>query len=76
MSIDKEIIINIAKEYLKGKNIKFAEPGKLGRLEQSRQEVIFLDPLLFDPEVAIVEPEDIRVWVDIKTQKASLIDQM
>jgi len=74
--MNRTIILNIARQYLKVKNIDFVEPGELGRLEGSKQEVIFLDPQIFDPNVAIVEPGDIRIWVDINTKEASLVEQM
>jgi len=74
--MDKIRIINAAKQYLSSKNIDFAEPGELGRINGNLQEVIFLDPLIFDPNVAFVEPSDIRVWVNIKTLQTSLIEQM
>ncbi len=69
-------MINIAKQYLKSKNIDFLEPGELGRLEGYKQEVVFLDSLALDPNVAVVEPGDIRVWVNINTKQATLIEQM
>lgn len=74
--MNEAIMINIAKQYLKSKNIDFLEPGELGRLEGYKQEVVFLDPLVLDPNVAVVEPGDIRVWVNINTKQATLIEQM
>ena len=74
--MNKEIVLNLAKEYLQNKNIKFVEPGEFGRLEKNNQEVIFLDPLVWNPNVALVEPGDIRVWVNLKTKKVTWIDQM
>jgi len=53
--MDKIRIINAAKQYLSSKNIDFAEPGELGRINGNLQEVIFLDPLIFDPNVAFAE---------------------
>lgn len=74
--MNKETIVNIAKKYLQKNNIKYLEPGELGRLDGHKQEVIFLDPQTLDPNVAIVIPEDIRVWVNIETEQVTLIYQM
>ncbi|QVL55042.1 MAG: hypothetical protein KFB95_06920 [Simkaniaceae bacterium] len=74
--MNKTTIVNIAKQYLESKNIDFLEPGKLGRLEGHKQEVVFLDPQALDPNVAVVEPGDIRVWVNVNTKQAALLEQM
>lgn len=71
-----EEIMNLAKAYLIKSQIPFVEPGELGEKEGSKQEVIFLDPLVLDPKVAVVEPEDVRVWVDTQTNEVTLIYQM
>lgn len=74
--MNKAAIVNIAKQYLVSKNIDFIEPGKLGRLDDHKQEVIFLDPLALDLNVAVVEPADVRVWVNTQTKQATLVEQM
>lgn len=74
--MNKAAIVNIAKQYLMSKNIDFVEPGELGRLDGYKQEVVFLDPLALDPNVAVVEPGDVRVWVNTQTKQATLVDQM
>lgn len=66
-------IQNIAEKYLVEKSIKFIGPARLGRLTGYKQEVIFLDPLTLDPNVAVVIPEDVRVWVDTKTKEVTPI---
>ncbi len=74
--MDKEQIFHLAKDYLHSRNINFVDAGKLGRLEQDNQEVIFLDPLVLDPNVASIDPGDIRVWVNVKTKEVTWIEQM
>jgi hypothetical protein len=74
--MNKETILILAKNYLNKNDISFAEPAEFGRLDGCKQEVVFLNPDMFDPNVAIVIPEDIRVWVDIKTKEVTLIYQM
>jgi len=74
--MNKENIYTLAKEYLKSKDIEFAEPINLGRLNGSKQEVIFTDPLCLDPRVAVVVPGIIRVWVDLDTEIVTLIYDM
>ena len=74
--MNKAAIINIAKQYLVNKNIDFVEPGKLGRLDDHKQEVVFLDPLVLNSKVAVVEPGDVRVWVNTQTKQATLVEQM
>lgn len=74
--MDKETIFNLAIMYLRKKNVNFLEPGELGRLDGDRQEVIFLDPISLDQNVAIVEPGDLRVWVNVRTKEVTWIDQM
>ena len=74
--MNKETILMLAKNHLSQNDIQFAEPGEPSRLERYKQEVIFLNPEIFDPNVALVIPEDIRVWVDTKTSEVTLIYQM
>lgn len=74
--MNKISILNIAKKYLISRKIDFLEPGELGCLDGDKQEVVFLDPQTLDPNVAVVEPEDIRVWVNIKTGEVTWIEQM
>ncbi len=69
-------IISLAKEYFIREEIPFVEPGELGRTEGVKQEVIFLDPLVLDPKVAVVVPEDIRVCVNTETKEVTLIYQI
>lgn len=74
--MNKSVIVNIAKQYLLNKNIDFVEPGELGRLDGHKQEVVFLDPLALDPNVAVVDPGDVRVWVNTQTKQATFVEQM
>lgn len=69
-------IINIAKQFLISNKIDFVEPGSLGKLNGIEQEVIFLDPQTLDPDVAVVDPGDVRVLVNLNTKKVTLVYQM
>lgn len=74
--MNKTVIVNIARQYLISKNIDFVGPGELGHLDRNFQEVAFLDPQTLDPNVAVVDPGDVRVWVNLKTKQATLVEQM
>lgn len=74
--MNKITILNIAKQYLTSKSIKFVESGELGCLKGHMQEVIFLDPQVLDPNIAIVDPGEIIVQVNMHTKQATLVEQM
>jgi hypothetical protein len=74
--MNKTDMLELAEQYLINRKIDFVRPGKFGCVEGNRQEVIFLDPLVLDPRVAVVDPGDIRVWVNAKTKEVTLADQM
>lgn len=74
--MNKETILFLAKNYLRENDVPFVEPGTFGDLDGCKQEVIFLNPEVLEPNVAIVIPEDVRVWVDTKTKEVTLIYQM
>jgi hypothetical protein len=69
-------VIKIAASYLSEKKIGFVNSGVFGRLEGNKKEVIFPVPETLDPTVAVVEPPDVRVWVDIEHDVVELIPQM
>lgn len=75
-TISQNEILDLAEQYLIDKQIKYIKPGRIGIRKDNQIEVIFLDPQTLDPKVAVVEPEDIRVWVNTKTKEVTLIWQM
>jgi len=68
-------LIERANDYLDKKEIGHVCPGKIGRLKGSLVEVIFLVPEALDPN-AVVDPPDVRVWVDENSMEVELIPQM
>jgi len=70
-----EDIVDKARELLNRENVLFIGPGKIGRRQPERTEVVFLIPEAMDPNV-VVDPEDVRVWVSNVTGDAEIILQM
>lgn len=68
-------IIEIAKKHLEDKKISFVNPGFIGRVEGELVEVVFLVPDTLDPN-AVVDPPDVRIWVNVKSKSSTLIHQM
>lgn len=68
--------MQIAQQYLLSRDIGFVPVGRLGRKEEQFWEVIFPVPESLDPHVAVVDPPDARVWVNLLTGTAELIHQM
>ncbi|MBB5020607.1 hypothetical protein HNQ59_003932 [Chitinivorax tropicus] len=66
----------IAEQYLLSRNIGYLPPGRLGRKEDDRCEVIFHAPESLDPNVAVIDPPDVRVWVSATDGAVQLIYQM
>ena len=62
----------IARKYLNDLKADYVMPGTIGRNEGGRIEVIFLNPLALEPGV-IIDPPDIKLWVDTSTGKVELI---
>ncbi|WP_086932712.1 hypothetical protein [Agarilytica rhodophyticola] len=69
-------IINLAKEFLTSRSIGFVSPSTIGREYKGKVEVIFPVPETLDPNVAVVDPPDVRVLVNLENQTVELIDQM
>ncbi len=65
-----------AEKFLYNEKISFVKPGKIGVVENDRVEVVFMIPEALDPDVAVVDPPDVRVWVYTKTGKVEWIYQM
>ena len=70
--MNKIDLIKKAKKYLKERHIDYAEPIILRSSSSDVQEVIFTHPLMLDPSVAVVEPSEIIVLIDITTEKVTL----
>ena len=66
----------LAASFLSGRNIGYVLPGRLGRKEGDRVEVIFPVPETLDPNVAVIDPSDVRVWVSLSRNAVELIQQM
>lgn len=67
--------IKLAEQYLKKHNIGYVLPGEIGERENNRVEVIFLVPLALDPN-CVIDPPDVRLWVNIYNSEVTFIDQM
>lgn len=65
-----------AAEFLSQQDIGFVKLGKIGRKEGPKVEVIFPVPETLDPNIAIVDPSDVRVWVNSDNDEVELIHQM
>lgn len=68
-------VIEIAEKYLNDKKILFVKPGFVDRVEGELMEVVFLVPDALDPNT-VVDPPDIRLWVNLKSKTATLVHQM
>ncbi len=68
-------IVEAAKTYLYERDIENVEPAEFGRTKTSKQEVIFMHPLAIGPGV-VMDPPDVRVWVNIDTYEVEFIHQM
>lgn len=68
--------LQIAEHYLRSHGIGYVPAGKVGRKEEDRWEIIFPVPETLDPNVAVVDPPDVRVWVTTSKGDAELIHQM
>lgn len=69
-------IIKRAEEFLTSRDIGFVQAGIVGRKSNEKVEVIFPVPETLDPNVAVVEPPDVRVWVSAESGEVELIHQM
>lgn len=68
-------IMNLAKKFMNTNKILFAEPIEFGDKNGVEQEVVFMNPLTLEPG-AVVDPPDIRVWVNTKTKEVTLAFQL
>lgn len=67
--------LELAERYLTSRNIGFLRVGRVGTKEQNRWEAIFPVPESIDPNVAVIDPPDVRVWVTVEGH-VELIHQM
>jgi hypothetical protein len=72
---DEELIVRAA-NFLSQHGIEFVNTAKIGRESDGKIEVIFPVPETLDPDVAFVDPEDVRVWVSLGGDEVELIHQM
>jgi hypothetical protein len=73
--MNKEEILELAKNYMNNRKVDIVLPGKIGRNYGNQVEVVFLNPITLEPNV-IVCPPDNRVWVNINTKEVTWIEQM
>jgi len=68
--------LQIAENFLYSNGIGYLPAGRVGRKEEHRWEAIFPIPETLDPRIAVIDPPDVRVWVDIFGGGVELIYQM
>ena len=73
--MNKSEIIARAESYLNKHKIAYVKPGAIGEEKVRQVEVIFLVPEALDPNV-VVDPPDVRLWVDVYSGEVRLIPQM
>ena len=71
---EKEIILR-AEKFLNGINYPFVKPGETCRHQDNRVEVVFLVHEALNPN-CVIDPPDVRVWVDLTSGEVELIYQM
>jgi len=72
----KNEIIEFAEMYLNNRGLKnYVKPGRLGKSEDNKIEVMFLKPEALDPAV-VIDPPDIRVFVNTTTKEVTWIYQI
>jgi len=69
-------LIAKAAGFLVKNDIDFVQPGKIGRDSGDRVEVIFPVPETLDPNVAVIDPADVRVWISKDGNRIELMHQM
>ena len=68
-------LIRLAEQYLIDRGLSYVKPGEIGRHKGNKIEVIFLKPEALDPDV-VIDPPDMRMWVDSKTKEVTWIWQI
>ncbi len=75
MNVTEEVIRRATK-FLNYEGIEFVNRGVIGRKMDRKVEVIFPVVETLDPDIASVDPSDVRVWVYLHRDTVSLIEQM
>jgi hypothetical protein len=73
--MNKEKTIELAESFLESEGIGYTRPGKVTEIEEGNVEVIFFVPEFFDKS-AVIDPPDVRVKINLKSGKTSLVPQM
>lgn len=74
--MDYSVQIELAESLLSSMKLGFVKPGKVVDLGNGIIEVVFLKPEAIDPNVAVVDPPDERVLINLGTNEVSLVVQM
>ena len=74
--MNEKLIIERAEQYLCEKGIAFVRPGNIVRVTNDNVEVVFLVPEALDKNVAVVDPPDVRVNINVNTKEIFLTPQM
>ena len=69
-------VIDLAENYLIQKGIDFVRPGKTSPLENGYCEVTFFVPEYFDDAVAVIDPPDVRILINIESREVKFVPQM
>jgi hypothetical protein len=74
--MNEKEIIEKAEQFLRNLEISFVRPGKVNPRTEENIEVVFLVPEALDVTVAVVDPPDVRVNINLKSGEAYLVQQM
>lgn len=69
-------VMNRAEAFLVERNIDFVRQGRFGDKSGQKVEVIFPVAETLNPNVAVIDPPDVRVWVDQLSGEVELAYQM
>ena len=74
--LDAKRMVAIAEDFLCKNDIAFVPPGKVHLDSEGNALVTFFVPEYFDKAVAVADPPDVRVKIDVKSETADLEPQM
>ncbi len=74
--MNEKLIIEKAEQFLRNLEISFMRPGKVNPKTKENIEVVFLVPEALDETVAVVDPPDVRVNINLKSGETYLVQQM
>jgi hypothetical protein len=69
-------LFEIAEKFLIDGEIAFTQPGKVVLKKEDEAIVQFFVPEYFDKSVAVVDPPDVRVHINLKSRIATLVPQL